>query len=141
MRMGTYDVDVDREFEDNTTEYTLLIYSLPHRIFSRSSKYAELEKGDLDPKKMKTVKLLSRDFPSEMRCQHVRNAPMCDKGCYVREKGGGSLHRICGRGKDCDGHAYSGQVAMNNKSVACFGKKGKRMVCIDPENKWITDGK
>jgi hypothetical protein len=137
--MGTYDVDVFEEFDDTTTEYTLKVYKLP-RPFSRSSKYDEFEKVDLDPTKMTTVKILSRDFQAEMRCQHVQKASMCGKGCYVLEKGGGRLDRICSR-EGCEGHAYCGRVAMDNDLVACFGKKGQRMVCIDEGNRWVLKGK
>jgi hypothetical protein len=141
MGLGTYDVDVNNDFDTTITEYTLTVYILPHpRPFSRSPKYDDFVKEDLAVMKTKTVKILSRDFQAEMRCEHVRKAPMCDKGCYVLEKGGDHLRRLCGRRPDCDGHAYCGRVAKDNDGFACFGKKGKRMVCIDEGNKkWITD--
>lgn len=139
MGLGTYDVDPFDEFDTYTTEYTLKVYKLP-RPSSRSSKYEDFTKGDLDPTEMTTVKILSRDFPAEMRCSHIRKALTCDEGCYVLEKGGGRLDRTCSR-KGCQGHAYCGNVAMNNDSVACFGKKGQRMVCIDEANTWVLKDK
>jgi hypothetical protein len=82
--------------------------------------------------KAKEVKISQRDLP--VQCQHVRKSGSrgCTEGCYVLEEGGeGSDYWKCGR-EDCQGHVYCDKVAWEAQfDTACFGKKGKRMVCVD----------
>jgi hypothetical protein len=67
-----------------------------------------------------------------MRCAHVQGVgngrrKVCHEGCYFLKKGG---RRHCKR-EDCEGHVYSGRVKGDKKGVSCFGKKGKRFVCLE----------
>lgn len=79
----------------------------------------------------KSVTITSLWFLPEMRCKHLQNgANTCEEGCYFLEKGGDGLARWkCGRG-DCEGHVYCGPVMKDGVGKACFGEKGKRMVCL-----------
>jgi hypothetical protein len=83
---------------------------------------------DLPELPRKTITIKSKSFDLDMRCDHVENSHTCDKGCYVREKGGDWCREKCAR-KDCEGHVYMGRV-KEHEGVKCFGEKGKRMVCL-----------
>lgn len=83
--------------------------------------------------KTKEIKISSWDLP--VQCKHVRKSGSrgCSKLCYVLEEGGKSKdYWKCGR-VDCQGHVYCDRVAHDAEhDSVCFGKKGKRMVCVDP---------
>jgi hypothetical protein len=70
-----------------------------------------------------------------MRCEHVHagKEKTCKNGCYAFEKGGGAEGWFCRREdkKGCEGHIFAGRVKINDKGVACFGKKGKRIVLLE----------
>lgn len=79
----------------------------------------------------KTVKIKSAWFPADMRCAHVQNARVCEEGCYVLEKGGDIARWKCKR-EGCEGHVYESRVKRDEDGKVCFGKKGERMVCVEP---------
>ena len=87
---------------------------------------------DLDCMKISKVKIKAHDFPPEMRCRHVSQGRerTCDQGCYVLEKGGPIRRWRCKR-SDCKGHVYVGPVKKDSDGVACFGKRRRRMVCVE----------
>jgi hypothetical protein len=88
------------------------------------------EEKHLDDMSIKTIKIKSARFPAELRCRHVQNAAkVCEKGCYVLEKGGKIRRWRCKR-EDCEGHVYEGRTKVDVDGKVCFGKKGERMVCI-----------
>ncbi|KAH9869967.1 hypothetical protein J1614_006888 [Plenodomus biglobosus] len=80
----------------------------------------------------KTMTIKSFLFTPELRCKHLQTgARACNHSCYFREKGGEEIARWrCKRG-DCEGHVYCGPVLKDEYGKACFGEKGKRMVCLD----------
>ncbi|KAJ4288589.1 hypothetical protein N0V90_011826 [Kalmusia sp. IMI 367209] len=141
------------EYEYHDTVYTLTVY-LPRRppprylpsIFTReplhvspyhiirpddpSPNYDHFERRHLDDMKTKVVKIKSYRFPAELRCKHVQEKTSCEEGCYVLEKGGEIARWNCRR-DDCEGHVYCGNVKKDEDRVACFGKKGQRIVCVD----------
>ncbi|OAL04819.1 hypothetical protein IQ06DRAFT_214107 [Phaeosphaeriaceae sp. SRC1lsM3a] len=78
----------------------------------------------------KTIKLKRVFFPLELRCDHVRHAKECLRGCYVQEKSGSIWRKKCAR-EDCEGHVYVGQVREDEQGISCFGKKGQRLVCLE----------
>jgi hypothetical protein len=86
----------------------------------------------LDGMKKDTITIKSTWFPGELRCKHLQNTPKlheCKEGCYVLEKGGDIARWNCSR-EDCEGHVYCDGVQKYKNGVACFGKKGSRMVCV-----------
>jgi hypothetical protein len=89
------------------------------------------ERKHLDDMLKKVVKIKRAAFPLEMRCDHLRHDTKCKKGCYVLEKGGSIWRKKCKR-SDCEGHVYCSPVKEDEKGKSCFGKKGGRMVCVDP---------
>ncbi|KAF2247017.1 hypothetical protein BU26DRAFT_339515 [Trematosphaeria pertusa] len=142
------------EWEDRNTVYTLVVHipSRPPRRYvpqvhatpapQDKSKYDCLKHSDLKDMKKETIKIKSHDFPWQLRCQHVRWKTECKEGCYVREKGGDIARSTCKRA-DCEGHVYMGSVKgkvsddgeacsekVSDDRVACFGKKGERLVCL-----------
>lgn len=141
------------ETEPHTTLYTLTVYTPPlpllhwlPRIFARSPLIHPITPSDDSnnpeydgivpeglhkmPSQIFTIK--SAWFPPDMRCEHVQNGrKSCDEGCYVLEKGGEVASRYRCTRSDCEGHAYSGQVRVDDEGKECFGKKGSRMVCLD----------
>jgi hypothetical protein len=155
--MGPY-FDMLGETEPHATKYTLTVLCPPRppprwlpAIFTRSGSSTPnvgttytIRPSDYDPANpnhdcfelrhlrdmpSKTVKLISAWFPAEMRCDHVYDGHSCGEGCYVLEKGGEISRWRCKR-EDCEGHVYCGRVLKDSNGVACFGKKGARMVCI-----------
>lgn len=151
--------DMLDDYEPHTTKYTLTIFCPPRppprwlpAVFTRpalpkantgttytirpsdfdpaNSNYDNFEFRHLDDMKVKTVEIISAYFPADMRCQHVQKTTKCDHGCYVLEKGGEISRWDCKR-EDCEGHVYCGSVMRDHKGVACFGKKGARMVCVE----------
>jgi hypothetical protein len=94
--------------------------------------YNGFEFKDLVDMKTKEVKISERDLM--FKCHHIQELGVreCKVGCYVLEKGGNNSDWDCQRA-DCQGHVYSGPSAWANNGFACFGKKGERMVCIDPK--------
>ncbi|EUC30416.1 hypothetical protein COCVIDRAFT_107796 [Bipolaris victoriae FI3] len=103
-----------------------------HADFSRVS----LE--DLPGLPTKTVVVKSDAFPWDMRCRHSRGAHGaavgvrgCKGGCYVLEKGGEVSSWKCAS-SECEGHVYCGKVMKDKDGVCCFGKKGERLVCLEP---------
>ncbi|KAH7401199.1 hypothetical protein BKA66DRAFT_405516 [Pyrenochaeta sp. MPI-SDFR-AT-0127] len=147
------------ETEPHTTLYTLAVYTPPRppsrwlpNIFTRipvtypntgptfilppsddpnKPKYDGLILQDLRDMSSKFSTIQSAWFPVDMRCEHVRcERKFCEEGCYLLEKGGNEATRHrCSR-SDCEGHAYSGRVKMDDEGKECFGKKGQRMVCL-----------
>ncbi|PVH92558.1 hypothetical protein DM02DRAFT_619879 [Periconia macrospinosa] len=144
------------EYETKDTIYTLTVYTPPRppssyipSIFTRKPlnistvhiirppedkpNYDCFEAKDLPDMKTTTVKIKSCEFDLDMRCDHVlgtgNNSKVCEQGCYVLEKGGKVSRWLCKR-RDCEGHVYTGDVKKNEDEVACFGKKGQRMVCV-----------
>ena len=88
--------------------------------------------------KKKEVKISQWDL--SVLCKHLKaGAHECKEACYVLEEGGKTSDWFCGRndGKgqnDCQGHVYCGSVVRDAEyDSACFGKKGKRMVCINSD--------
>lgn len=149
------------ETEPNTTVYTLTVLCPPRppprwvpKIFTRipipykrsngatfsirpsdynhrNPNYDCFELRHLKDMKQMTVKVTSSLFLPEMRCAHVQNgSKTCDKGCYVLEKGGKIARWMCKR-VGCEGHVYCGRVKENEHKIACFGRKGQRMVCLE----------
>jgi hypothetical protein len=55
----------------------------------------------------------------------------CAQGCYFSEKGGRISRHWCNKEKGCEGHVYCGRIKTDDEGNSCFGKKGKRMVCIE----------
>jgi hypothetical protein len=99
---------------------------------------------DLDTVPTKSITIKSAWFPAFARCRHLVADPdkrECNHGCYFLEKGGGPTRWSCDR-SDCEGHVYMGRIQEEEqvggpeekriKKVACFGEKGKRMVCLNP---------
>lgn len=89
----------------------------------------------------KTIVLKSWQFPYQMRCEHTQGkngggegVKGCNNGCYVLEKGEGVAMWKCNRG-DCEGHVYGGDVKSDEHGRICFGKKGERIVCLEPLQK------
>lgn len=146
------------ETEPHTTKYTLTVLCPPRppphwlpAIFTRppaerpnAGTTYRIRPSDFDPVKpnydcfelrhlgdmtSKTVKITSAWFPTDMRCEHIHTEYKCEEGCYVLEKGGDLKRWVCKR-QDCEGHVYCGRVIKDGKGVACFGKKGERMVCV-----------
>jgi hypothetical protein len=124
------------ETEPHTTPYKLhVLYPprtfnpIPHLFPSASAATTTAA-----PARRKTITLKSMYFPSFMRCSHVQGAAReCRAGCYVREKGGRSASQRYWRcvSVDCEGHEHveAGKVRSEG-GVACFGKKGVRLVCL-----------
>jgi hypothetical protein len=79
---------------------------------------------------MKVMKVERTYFPLNMRCKHLRHSTTCTEGCYVLEKGGSIWRWKCSR-SDCEGHVYCGQVKEDREGRSCFGKGGKRLVCLE----------
>jgi hypothetical protein len=152
-KLGQY-WDLLGEYEDGDTMYTLLVYTPPrpppkwmpeflyrdatpasriHVIREPQDKpnYDCFGHRDLDDIKAKLIKIKSKYFPAEMRCKHIygTNEKKCEEGCYVLEKGGIIRRWTCKRA-DCEGHVYVDPV-KEYKDVACFGKKGERLVCVE----------
>lgn len=156
--LGPY-YDMLGEFEPHTTKYTLTVLCPPRPpphwlpdIFTRPGpskpnlgtaytirpsdynpadpNYNCFEWRHLEDMRQKTVTIRSGWFPADLRCEHVQEGHKCEQGCYVLEKGGRVSRWRCSR-EDCEGHVYCGRVAKNHRGVACFGKKGARMVCIE----------
>jgi hypothetical protein len=88
------------------------------------------EEKHLDEMSTKVIKIKSSLFPLELRCVHVRYATTCKKGCYVLERSSPIARWHCTDNK-CKGHVYCGSRKTDKEGRACFGKKGKRMVCIE----------
>ncbi|KAF2789434.1 hypothetical protein K505DRAFT_253399 [Melanomma pulvis-pyrius CBS 109.77] len=85
---------------------------------------------DLDDMMVKQIMIKSYLFPPELRCQHVQGrSRICNKGCYVLERGGTKEQAKCSS-KDCEGHAYGGDLKRDDEGYNCFGKKGERLVAI-----------
>lgn len=142
------------EYENHDTIYTLLVYTPPRppplyvpkfllrdatpasrihviREPDNPPNYDCFERRHLDGMSAKIVKIKSHYFPAEMRCKHIYgiNEKKCEQGCYFLEKGG-DLRRWTCKSALCEGHVYSDKV-KGEEGVACFGKKGKRMVCVE----------
>lgn len=146
------------ETEPHTTKYTLTVLCPPRppsrwlpSIFTRPGPSTPnvgatytIRPSDYDPvnpnydcfelrhlrdMQSKTIKLISAWFPADLRCDHVYKGYGCEEGCYVLEKGGEISRWRCER-EDCEGHVYCGSVLKDRNGVACFGKKGARMVSI-----------
>lgn len=151
--------DMLDDYEPHTTKYTLTVLCPPRpsphwlpKIFTRSSlpksnvgtaytirpsdynpanpNYDNFTFRHLDDMMPKTVHIISAWFPADMRCRHVQKGCKCEVGCYVLEKGGEISRWHCKRG-DCEGHVYCDRVMEDRNGVACFGKKGARMVCVE----------
>ncbi|KAF1954717.1 hypothetical protein CC80DRAFT_549898 [Byssothecium circinans] len=148
-------LDPLNEYENHDTIYTLLIHIPPrpppryipsfltrtpvvashHHVIkpnplqSDPQTYDMFELRDLPDMKTKTVKIKAYQFTLGMRCEHVYggNNKVCQEGCYVLEKGG-EVARWCCKRDDCEGHVFVGKVKKNEEGVACFGKKGERML-------------
>ncbi|KAJ8115741.1 hypothetical protein OPT61_g2673 [Boeremia exigua] len=149
--------DMVGEFEAHTTKYTLTVQCPPRplpdwlpAIFTRpgpskpnvgtaftirpsdynpsNPNYNLLEFRHLKDMDSKTIKIISDNFPADLRCDHVSDKHHCERGCYVLEKGGNVSRWTCAR-EDCEGHVYCGLVKKTSSGTACFGKKGARMVC------------
>ncbi|KAH7080989.1 hypothetical protein FB567DRAFT_551754 [Paraphoma chrysanthemicola] len=86
--------------------------------------------SEMNSMRVKTVTLKSWQFPPELRCAHVQISKTCDRGCYILEKGGDHCRWRCRR-EGCQGHVFDRNVLTDGNGVACFGEKGKRMVCSD----------
>jgi len=123
------------EFEmSGETIYTLLVYKPTRPLFGcpvlsvqDKSKYDSFKKQDLEAMKTTMIEIKAKWFPSEFFCEHLsKTERKCESGCYSLEEGGKLKNWTCGN-TDCQGHVYCGDV----KGVACFGKKGKRMVCVN----------
>jgi hypothetical protein len=152
MALGPY-FDPLGETEPHTTLYTLEVY-IPARpppswlpdIFTRPAPVRynpnKLPQEDTNPNldcfeskhldniRTKTMTIQSAWFPPEMRCEHVQGGEKkCDQGCYFLEKGGKVSRWRCER-VGCEGHVYCGRVEKDFLGQACFGEKGKRMVCL-----------
>jgi hypothetical protein len=146
--------------ENPQFEYTLTIYTpprpppsyLPAFLFRDNNpaprtfvirerlekpNYDYFEERHLDDMETKTIKILARDFPPQMRCRHVREPDNkssfrgCKEGCYFLEKGGEKVRRFRCKRPECEGHVYCGKVKKIEEGVMCFGEKGKRLVCLD----------
>lgn len=101
-------------------------------------KYNGFEEKHLLGMKKKEVKISQWDL--SVLCKHLKPGVYeCKEACYVLEEGGKTSDWFCGRndGKgqnDCQGHVYCGSVVRDAEyDSACFGKKGKRMVCINSD--------
>ena len=88
------------------------------------------ERKHLEDMPTKTVKIKRALFPLELRCEHVGYKTSCSRGCYVLENGGGNWRKKCAR-EDCAGHVYVGRVKEDEQGISCFGKKGRRLVCLE----------
>ncbi|KAI8932779.1 hypothetical protein NX059_010269 [Plenodomus lindquistii] len=143
--------------EAHTTRYTLTVYDPPRPpprwlpsfltrqpvvLTNTGSNYMILP-DDINPNldcfepkhlsslPVKTITIKSYLFTPELRCKHLQTgATVCDNGCYFREKGGKEIMRWCCKRSDCEGHVYCGSVMTDEAGKACFGEKGKRMVCL-----------
>lgn len=101
-------------------------------------KYNDFHEKHLLGMKKKLVKISPRDL--SLLCKHLKaGARECHNACYVLEEGQKGVNksdRTCGRTdgkgqKDCQGHVYCGPVVRDAEyNFECFGKKGKRLVCI-----------
>jgi hypothetical protein len=100
----------------------------PSNYFSKTPNYDDFWEKDLKDMPTQVVKLKAWQFPLRMRCEHVQSDRKCEKGCYVLEKGGAVSRWNCER-EDCEGHVYGRNVLTDTEGKACFGKKGRRMVC------------
>jgi hypothetical protein len=89
------------------------------------------ERKHVDDMSTREVKVKEAAFPLEMRCDHVRQDTECGMGCYVLEKCGSIWRKECKR-SDCEGHVYCGPVKVDEEGKSCFGKKGRRIVCMVP---------
>jgi hypothetical protein len=96
---------------------------------SRTPNYDDFCERDLANMSTRTVKVKAWRFPLDMRCAHVQHNKECEKGCYVLEKGDDVSRWRCDR-VDCEGHVYGDNVLTDGEGRSCFGKKGKRMVCV-----------
>lgn len=116
---------------------------------SQSPNFDRFGLFDLYDMKQKTIKIKSHNFPPEMRCSHIYGgkAKVCDNGCYFLEKGGEVSRWHCKDGA-CEGHVYCdnvrGHVACasnveDREGIACFGKKGERMVCLEWKGHYDLD--
>lgn len=155
MATETHGVHKD---EDSDTVYTLTVYTpkrkkpfmpacvhrthypkneggymiSPEDPYRGVKQYTDFKRKDLVDMKTKEVEVSGRDLM--FKCRHIRESGVreCKGGCYVLEKGGNKKEFWgCQRG-DCEGHSYNGPAAWASNGFLCFGKKGKRMVCIDP---------
>lgn len=146
------------EYEPHTTVYTLTVYTpprpppswlpafvtrenvsckihVPERDFRIQPDPSHYPRGvfgpsTLDTMKTKQLKLKSYYIPAEMRCQHLQGkSTECNEGCYFLEKPIKDFHTKCER-VDCEGHVFGGRTKNDGKGVACFGKKGERLVTI-----------
>jgi hypothetical protein len=108
------------------------IHTSPHHAIPshHPPKYSNFTPHDLEHMECEVIKIKAKDFPYELRCQHVRKNNRCSGGCYFLEKGDTTAQWKCKR-LDCKGHVY-GQNVKKHNDVACFGKKGDRMVFIKP---------
>jgi hypothetical protein len=141
------------EYEFHDTVYTLTVYVPPrpppkylpafltreplhvshHHIIrpdDSTPNYDDFERRDLEDMGTKIVKVKSHRFPAELRCKHVRDSKVCNRGCYVLEKGGKVRRWRCKR-EDCEGHVYNGNVKKTEAGWACFGKSKERLVCYE----------
>ena len=135
--------------EDSEIEYTLKVYTPPRPLLPQlfdSNKHTNFQLADLAAMKTKIIKLSCHDFPDQLKCKHVKTtAYACYEGCYVLEKGcpqltlGGKPCLQHCQNKDCQRHTYFGKVVATNQGVVCFGEKGNRVVCIEEDNKLLTD--
>ena len=143
--------------EPHTTPYTLTVY-IPPRLPPRwlpslftpqhakpsdkgpsykilaediNSKLDSFELEHLRSLPTKSITITSSWFLPELRCKHLQTgATVCDQGCYFLEKGGDEMAGWRCNRRDCEGHMYCGQVMKDSAGKVCFGKRGKRMVCI-----------
>jgi hypothetical protein len=102
----------------------------PDNYGSGRPNYDYFTVNEMNSMSVKTVTIKSWQFPPELRCAHVQQAKRCGMGCYVLEKGGDHYRWKCAR-EGCQGHVFDRNVLMDGSGVACFGEKGKRMVCSD----------
>jgi len=88
----------------------------------------------LDSLPKKDITLQSAYLPVDFRCKHFntpQKTPGCTRGCYFLERGGDRVIRWRCKRIDCEGHVYCGNVLKDGEGKACFGKRGKRIVCLD----------
>jgi hypothetical protein len=106
------------------------VYTIkPNNYGSKTPNYEDFSQKDLANMLTKTVKVKAWRFPVKMRCAHVQRNRTCEEGCYVLEEGGDVKRWSCNR-EDCEGHVYGRNILTDEEGKSCFGKKGKRMVCV-----------
>ncbi|KAF2740738.1 hypothetical protein EJ04DRAFT_548267 [Polyplosphaeria fusca] len=152
-KLGLY-FDLLDEYEPGDTLYTINVLC-PPKPASRLSKLFAIPKSPTSPvspspallspcstiaktplywpdvkgMKLKEIKLKAYNFPHELRCEHLDGEKTCkNAGCYVLERSGTGWK--CANSR-CEGHIYSGFVRRKEDGVACFGRKGERIVCIE----------